>query len=124
MNIRLNPGTCGNSCVFILPLGLRAFRFLRMVACMTTPTPITGAPGSEGRKAVARAVISRRGELGLTQEALALKAGVSHRALQYMEAAETWPQAKTLAAIAAALGVSADDLRALADEHEPAQAGS
>lgn len=96
--------------------------FMRMVASMNQPTPITGAPGSEGRRAVARAVASRRGELRLTQKGLATRAGVAERTVQYLEDGERWPQARILAAIAGALGLSADELRALADE--PAKAAS
>ena len=91
---------------------------------MTEPRRIPRTVGSDGRKAVARAVVSRRGELGLTQEALAAKAGVSHRMVQNLEAAETWPQAPKLAAIAAALGISADDLRDLAEGQQPTEAVS
>lgn len=80
---------------------------------MTQPRT-TGAPGTDGRKAVARRVIALRGELGLTQEGLAAQAGVSYRAIQYLEAGETWPQPVTLAAIARVLKVTADELRDLA----------
>jgi transcriptional regulator with XRE-family HTH domain len=96
---------------------LQSFVFLRMVASMIKPGRITG------REAVTRLVVSRRGELGLTQEALAIEAGVSHRTVQYLEAGETWPQPRTLAAIARALGLNADGLRELAD-CEPEAAAS
>jgi transcriptional regulator with XRE-family HTH domain len=81
-----------------------------MVAAMIKPRRITG------REAVTRLVVSRRGELGLTQEALAVAAGVSHRTVQNLEAGGTWPQPKTLAGIARALGLSADELREVADD--------
>ena len=81
---------------------------------MTQPREATRTPGSEGRRAVASRVIDLRGELGLTQEGLAAKAGVSHRTIQNLEAGETWPQPVTLAAIARALEITAQDLRELA----------
>lgn len=90
---------------------------------MNTPSRIRRAPGAEGRKALARLVVARRGELGMTQEEVAAKAGISGRSLQNLEAARTWPQAAKLAAIARALGVDADYLRYLADG-EPEKAAS
>jgi transcriptional regulator with XRE-family HTH domain len=82
-------------------------------------------PTDEGRRAAGRAVLARRGELGLTQAQLAGMADVDIKTVYALEAGGRWPIARNLAAIARALGISADDLRDLAEEgSEPAQAAS
>jgi len=81
---------------------------LRRKAAVTV-TPGTGE--------LAAAVIIRRGELGLTQDALAAKAGVSVRTIRSLEAGRTWPQARSLAAIARVLGLDVS-------VSEPAKAAS
>lgn len=83
---------------------------------MTERTLPAREPAEDGRRAVARVVLARRGELGLTQAELAGRAGVAGRTVQYLEAGKTWPQARILAAIARALDLDADELRSIAFE--------
>ena len=67
----------------------------------TTPVPSFGALLRDGRLA-----------RGLTQEALAERAGVSPRAVQALERGETRPQRETAARLAAALELRGDQLTA------------
>lgn len=74
---------------------------------------------ADRRRRVARAVMARRGVLGLTQEALAEKAGVDHKTIYNIESAERWPQAKTRAKIEDALEWIDGDMLRIADGDTP-----
>lgn len=52
----------------------------------------------------------RRAALGLTTSDLAERAGISLRALNYIESGESWPRLDTAARIAAALRIPVDAL--------------
>lgn len=52
----------------------------------------------------------RRLELGMSTVDLAARAGISLRALGYIERGESWPRLDNAARIAAALGVAVDAL--------------
>jgi transcriptional regulator with XRE-family HTH domain len=54
---------------------------------------------TSGQQAAARYARARRGELALSQQALAKQAHVSERAIQNFEAGRTWPNPDTLARI-------------------------
>lgn len=54
---------------------------------------------TRGRRAAIRAAINRRGELGLTQEQLAERAGVSPRTIGMFETGQSWPRARQLGQI-------------------------
>lgn len=72
---------------------------------------------TRGRRAAIRAAISRRGELGLTQEQLADRAGVSPRTIGMFETGQSWPRARQLGQIER-LGLNwpVGHLRELADD--------
>ena len=57
---------------------------------------------------------SLRLERDLSQEALAAKAGCSHRTLQYLETGKRAPQLETLQGLSRALDVPYEELRAVA----------
>jgi len=78
-------------------------------------------PTETGKLAAGRAVLARRGELGLTRAEVAEKAGVDIKTVWGFESGDRWPIAKTLAAVAAVLGLDAAELMRIADG-EPAQA--
>lgn len=78
----------------------------------------------EGRRAVGRAVFVRRGQLGLTQAQAAELAGVDAKTIHHVETGKRPPQAKTLAAIAQALGLDAEELLQRIADSEPERAAS
>lgn len=80
-------------------------------------------PSEEGRRAAGRAVLARRGELGLTQLDVAESAGVDVQTFRALESGESWPWAKNLVSISGVLGFDAGDLQGIADG-DTAKAGS
>ena len=62
---------------------------------------------------VGRTVVSRRGELGMTQQDLADRARVDLKTVYNLEAGARWPIAKNRAAVSAALGWAPDTLAAI-----------
>lgn len=54
---------------------------------------------TRGQRAAVRAAIDRRGALGLTQEQLAERAGVSAKTLGNFERGLSWPHARTIGQI-------------------------
>lgn len=75
-----------------------------------------------GRRDLARAaeyVAARRGELGLTQAALAEAGGIDVKTIYNLESATRWPQARNRDAIEKALGWQAGDLQRVASGYEP-----
>ena len=77
-----------------------------------------------GRRAAGRAVLARRGTLGLTQVEAAKLAGIDVQTLRTLEAGVRWPIARTIGAISTALGFAPGELQAIADGCQPAQAAS
>ncbi|MQY08088.1 helix-turn-helix transcriptional regulator [Actinomadura macrotermitis] len=75
--------------------------------------------GGLDRERAAKYVVARRGSLGMTQERLAERAGVTVKTVYNLEAAERWPQARTRAAIEAALEWGPGDLSRIAEGGEP-----
>ncbi|GLZ13270.1 hypothetical protein Acsp04_35050 [Actinomadura sp. NBRC 104425] len=75
--------------------------------------------GEPDRGRVAKYVAARRGALGLTQERLAERAGVTVKTVYNLESAERWPQARTRAAIEEALEWRPGDLVRIAEGGEP-----
>lgn len=73
-----------------------------------------GVMGND-RARVARLVINRRGELGLTQQELADRAQVDIKTIYNLESGERWPQARNRFKIERALGWVAGSLDALAE---------
>ena len=71
---------------------------------------------------LARVVLDRRCELGMTQAQLAEKASVAHRTVQNIEAGRR-PMPLILAAVARALEMDAAELQRIADS-QPQQAAS
>ena len=65
------------------------------------------------------AVARFRGRLGLTQEELAVRAGVNTRTIQNLEAGRTVPTVAVVGKVARALGMDFDELWAALD-HEVA----
>ena len=59
---------------------------------------------------IGQRIAQKRKELGLSQEALGSKLGVSRQAISKWETAESVPETGNLAALAAALGVTVDEL--------------
>ena len=94
-----------------------------MVASMIKRRRKASAPPTPGMRALAATVAVRRGELGLTQAALAEKAGVAERTVQYLESGRHLPTPVTLASIARVLGYQAAELRRIGTG-EPAKAAS
>ena len=70
--------------------------------------PPAGSPevGADGRTVFGALVRAHRRAAGLTQEALAARAGLSARGIQHLEAGESRPNPSTLRALAAALGLA------------------
>ena len=69
----------------------------------------------KGRRQVAVAVfIARRGELGLTQEAVAYRASLAARTVRNFESQGVWPNAKTRAGLERAVDWPAGELARLA----------
>ena len=67
------------------------------------------------RRRAARQVIVRRGELGLSQPALAEAAGVDPKTIWNLESGERWPIAKNRTKIERALGWAEGDLARIAE---------
>lgn len=74
---------------------------------------------ADRRRRVARAVVARRGALGLSQEQLASRATVDPKTIYNLESGERWPQAKTRAKIEDALEWAEGDLDRIADGETP-----
>ncbi len=64
----------------------------------------------------ARGAVARRGELGLTQEELAVRAGVDIKTIGNFERRGRWPIARTRARIERALGWMPGELDRIANE--------
>ena len=75
--------------------------------------------GELDRARVAKYVAARRGALGLTQERLAERAQVTVKTVYNLESAGRWPQARTRAAVEAALEWQPGDLMRIAEGDEP-----
>ncbi|MBA9004556.1 helix-turn-helix domain-containing protein [Thermomonospora cellulosilytica] len=71
------------------------------------------------RERVAKFVVARRGALGLTQEQLAERAGVTVKTVYNLESGGRWPQARTRGAIEGALRWRPGDLVRIAEGQEP-----
>ncbi|MGP4023553.1 helix-turn-helix domain-containing protein [Actinomadura sp. 3N407] len=71
------------------------------------------------RERVAKYAVARRGALGLTQEQLAERAGVTVKTVYNLEAGERWPQARTRGAVEDALQWRAGDLARIGEGMEP-----
>ena len=86
-----------------------------MLPCMSEANP------ADARQAACRLVRVQRGELGLTQQEVADRAGVNIDTVSDVERGVVRPRTGTLAAIARALQLDAAELQPLA-EPQPAQA--
>lgn len=75
--------------------------------------------GQVDRERVAKYVVARRGSLGLTQEQLAERAGVTVKTIYNLESGGRWPQARTRGAIEAALRWRPGDLVRIGEGQEP-----
>lgn len=73
---------------------------------ITLPHEVVGAHTIEGKSLIR----AWREHLGLTQNDLADKLGISQSALSQMEAPDSKPQRATLEKVAAALGIQTDQL--------------
>lgn len=71
------------------------------------------------RARVARYVVARRGELNMSQQRLAERAGVDAKTIYNLESGDRWPQPKTRDRIEAALGWYSGDLQRIAEGGEP-----
>jgi len=80
--------------------------------------------GELDRERVAKYVVARRGSMGLTQEQLAERAGVTVKTIYNLEAGERWPQARTRSAIEAALDWRPGDLVRIGEGLEPVSSAS
>jgi transcriptional regulator with XRE-family HTH domain len=74
---------------------------------------------SNDRARTAAYVIVRRGQLGLSQQQLAELAHVDTKTINSLETGRRWPQPKTRARIAEALGWTARSLQDITDGGEP-----
>ncbi|MBW8482232.1 helix-turn-helix domain-containing protein [Actinomadura parmotrematis] len=83
---------------------------------------LEGMAGELDRERVAKYVVARRGALGLTQERLAERAGVTVKTVYNLEGGGRWPQARTRSALEAALDWEPGDLGRIAEGGEPAGA--
>lgn len=70
---------------------------------------------ADGRQRAARAVAVRRGELGMTQQELASKAGVDVKTVGSLETRGRWPIARSRVSIERALGWSSGELTRIAE---------
>lgn len=75
--------------------------------------------GEVDRERVAKYAVARRGTLGLTQERLAERAGVTVKTVYNLESGERWPQARTRSAIEDALRWRPGDLARIGAGMEP-----
>ncbi|WP_131739386.1 helix-turn-helix domain-containing protein [Actinomadura roseirufa] len=75
--------------------------------------------GELDRERIAKYVAARRGSLGLTQERLAERAGVTVKTIYNLESGERWPQARTRSAIEDALQWRPGDLARIGEGREP-----
>ncbi|WP_067458220.1 helix-turn-helix domain-containing protein [Actinomadura macra] len=75
--------------------------------------------GELDRERVAKYVVARRGSLGLTQEQLAERAGVTVKTIYNLEAGDRWPQARTRSSIENALQWRPGDLLRVGEGMEP-----
>ncbi len=75
--------------------------------------------GELDRERVAKYVVARRGSLGLTQEQLAERAGVTVKTIYNLEAGDRWPQARTRSAIEDTLQWRGGDLVRIGEGLEP-----
>jgi len=83
---------------------------------------VTDSPTEEeGIRAAGRVVLTRRGELGLTQQEVAARAGIDADTLGALENGKRWPWPRNVAAIARALDLDAAELQRVADG-QPARA--
>ena len=80
--------------------------------------------GELDRERVAKYVVARRGSMGLTQEQLAERAGVTVKTIYNLEAGERWPQARTRSAIEVALDWRPGDLVRIGEGLEPVSSAS
>jgi transcriptional regulator with XRE-family HTH domain len=71
-----------------------------------------------GRERAARAVVARRGKLGMTQQELAGMAGVDLKTIGNLESRGRWPIARTRARIESALGWPDGEMERLAAQGE------
>jgi transcriptional regulator with XRE-family HTH domain len=76
------------------------------------------APTPDYRQALGRAVAHRRAELGLTQEELALRAGLHQRWISNVETGKRNPSYVSLRRLATGLDLSAAELIARAESIE------
>ncbi|WP_170180805.1 helix-turn-helix domain-containing protein [Actinomadura pelletieri] len=75
--------------------------------------------GDVDRERVAKYAVARRGSLGLTQEQVAERAGVTVKTIYNLESGERWPQARTRAAVEEALRWRLGDLARIGEGGEP-----
>ena len=75
---------------------------------------------ASGRQRAARAVAARRGDLGMTQQELADKAGIDVKTVGSLEGRGRWPIARNRAGIERALGWLPGEMERIAAE-DPAQ---
>ncbi|GAA4237417.1 hypothetical protein GCM10022254_49420 [Actinomadura meridiana] len=75
--------------------------------------------GDVDRERVAKYAVARRGSLGLTQEQLAERAGVTVKTVYNLESGERWPQARTRSAVEDALRWHPGDLARIGEGLEP-----
>ncbi|RFS81730.1 helix-turn-helix domain-containing protein [Actinomadura spongiicola] len=78
-----------------------------------------GMAGDVDRERVAKYAVARRGSLGLTQEQVAERAGVTVKTIYNLESGERWPQARTRAAVEEALRWRPGDLARVGEGGEP-----
>jgi DNA-binding XRE family transcriptional regulator len=78
------------------------------------------APRNDGRQRAARAVAVRRGELGMTQQELADKAGVDVKTVGSLETRGRWPIARSRVSIERALRWPSGEMDRIATAPDPA----
>lgn len=80
---------------------------------------------TRGQRAAVRAAIDRRAELGLTQEQLAARSGITSRTIGTFERGLSWPRARTLGQLER-LGLNwpVGHLRELADDIDSEDEGT
>lgn len=90
----------------------KSYGILRKLANALTFPQTEGM--TAGRESAARAVVARRGKLGMTQQDLADRAGVDIKTIGNLESRGRWPIARTRAAIEGALGWPDGEMERLA----------